>query len=160
MIERDELAPTAETGATRRTVLLGAAALGTAGVLAACGDSTGGGTGTAAPTTAAPAPTGAASPTGGSDGVIKTSDIPAGGGKIYADQMAVVTQPVAGTFKAFDTTCTHMACQVATVSDGTINCPCHGSKYKIADGSVANGPAVRGLAVKTVTVSGNTITVS
>ncbi|MEV3926668.1 Rieske (2Fe-2S) protein [Actinomadura coerulea] len=35
---------------------------------------------------------------------------------------------------------------------GTINCPCHGSKFKITDGSVASPPADEPLAEKKVTV--------
>src|SRR5215469_9367558 len=37
----------------------------------------------------------------------KTSDIPVGGGVIYANEHVVVTQPSAGTFKCFSSTCTH-----------------------------------------------------
>jgi len=42
------------------------------------------------------------------------------------------------------------------VVDGTINCPCHGSKYHL-DGTVAKGPAPRPLESKTVKVSGDSI---
>jgi nitrite reductase/ring-hydroxylating ferredoxin subunit len=149
-------------GATRRTVLLGAGAVGAASVLAACGGNDG--TGDRAPasqsaTTAGPsATTGASSPT--ADAGIQADDIPVGGGMVFPDQHIVVTQPTQGTFKAFDATCTHMQCTVASVSGGTINCPCHGSKYKIADGSVEQGPATRSLSPKTVTVSGGMLTVS
>jgi Rieske Fe-S protein len=144
-------------------VLLGAGALGAASVLAACGGNDGTSTGT--PTTApqatspsAPETTGA-SPTEQPAG-IKAADIPVGGGKVFPDEHVVITQPTQGTFKAFDATCTHMQCTVASVSGGTINCPCHGSKYKIADGSVEQGPATRSLSPKTVTVSGGTLTIS
>jgi nitrite reductase/ring-hydroxylating ferredoxin subunit len=41
----------------------------------------------------------------------------------------------AGTIVA----CTHQGYIVASVSGGTINCPCHGSKFSIANGSVVNG---------------------
>jgi hypothetical protein len=40
----------------------------------------------------------------------------------------------------------------AAVSGGTINCPCHGSKYRVADASVAAGPAPRPLAPQPITV--------
>jgi Rieske Fe-S protein len=80
-----------------------------------------------------------------------------GGGVVFADQEVVVTQPTPGNFKAFSATCTHAGCTVNKVASGTINCPCHGSKYAIADGSVVNGPAKKALAQRQITVSGNTI---
>src|SRR5438445_330336 len=70
-----------------------------------------------------------------------TADVPVGGGKVFADKQVVVTQPAQGTFAAFSAVCTHQGCTVDSVANGTINCPCHGSKFKIADGSVATGPA-------------------
>ena len=88
----------------------------------------------------------------------RTSEIPVGGGKIFAPQQIVVTQPVKGTFKAFSSICTHLSCPVATVANGTINCDCHGSKYAIKDGSVVHGPAPRPLPPKQITVTGDTIT--
>jgi Rieske Fe-S protein len=49
---------------------------------------------------------------------------------------------------------------VTTVSDGAINCPCHGSRFSITDGSVVNGPALQPLAKKAVTVNGDQLTVA
>ena len=89
-----------------------------------------------------------------------TSDVPVGGGKILADKKIVITQPRAGSFEAFAAVCTHQGCTVSSVSGGTINCPCHGSKFKIADGSVANGPASQALAKKNVTVANGKITLA
>jgi Rieske Fe-S protein len=90
----------------------------------------------------------------------KTGDIPTGGGTVFADQKVVVTQPTAGEFKAFSAVCTHQGCIVKDVSGGTINCPCHGSKFKIADGSVANGPATQPLSAATIKVSGDSVTLA
>ncbi|MFF4033298.1 Rieske (2Fe-2S) protein [Streptomyces sviceus] len=87
----------------------------------------------------------------------KTSEIPVGGGKIFKDEKVVVTQPKKGEFKAFSDICTHQGCQVSSVSGGTINCPCHGSKFNITDGSVANPPANRPLPEKQIKVSGDSI---
>ena len=39
-----------------------------------------------------------------------------------------------------------------------IVCPCHGSKFHIADGSVASGPASQPLAPVAIMVSGDQIT--
>ncbi|MFB7293483.1 Rieske (2Fe-2S) protein, partial [Actinacidiphila glaucinigra] len=63
--------------------------------------------------------------------LVKAADVPVGGGTVIADKKVVVTQPTAGEFKAFSAVCTHEGCLVNTVSDGTINCPCHGSKIRI-----------------------------
>ncbi|WUJ70016.1 Rieske (2Fe-2S) protein [Kribbella soli] len=87
-----------------------------------------------------------------------TEEIPVGEGKIFDENQVVVTQPVKGTFKAFSTTCTHQGCQVTTVANGTIDCPCHGSKYSVKDGSVVAGPAPKPLPPKQITVSGDSIT--
>ena len=45
----------------------------------------------------------------------QTSDIPEGGGTIFADEGVVVTQPEAGDFKAFSAVCTHQKCTVTSV---------------------------------------------
>lgn len=96
----------------------------------------------------------------GGQELAKTADIPVGGGKILKDRKIVVTQPKKDEFKAFSAICTHQGCTVDTVADGTINCPCHGSKFKIADGSVAHGPAAKPLDKKSVTVANGKITLA
>jgi nitrite reductase/ring-hydroxylating ferredoxin subunit len=138
----------------RRSVLRGACAVcvavAGAGVLAACGsgsssgDSSGdsGGDG------------------GGSSATIKTSDIPVGGGKVFSGPKVVVTQPVAGEFKAFSAVCTHQRFLVGNVQGGTINCLHHGSMYNMTTGAVVGGPAPAALPGRTVTVTGDTLTVS
>jgi Rieske Fe-S protein len=146
--------------ASRRNVLTGLAAAGVAiPVIAACGggDVTGSTTGDTS-TSSDPGASGGSSSGGG----IKTSDIPVGGGRIFKDEKLVVTQPSSGDFKAFSAVCTHAGCIVSKIADGTIDCPCHGSKYSIEDGSVEDGPAPKPLPEKTVTVSpaGDTLTVS
>ncbi len=91
---------------------------------------------------------------------LQTSAIPVGGGVVLDDRNVVVTQPKAGEFKAFTAVCTHQGCTVADVKGGTINCPCHGSKFSAADGSVVNGPAARPLKSVAITVTGTNITFS
>ena len=71
-----------------------------------------------------------------------------------------MTQPETGKFRAFSAACTHQGCTVADVRNGTINCPCHGSAFKIADGSVANGPATRALRAINIAVDGTDIKVA
>ncbi|MFF5439555.1 Rieske (2Fe-2S) protein [Streptomyces achromogenes] len=136
-------------GPDRRTVVAAVGAAGLAAALTACGsgdDSAG--TGSAA--------TGAASD-GGGTALARTADIPEGGGKIFKDQGVVVTQPTAGTYKAFSAECTHQGCAVGSVAHGMIVCPCHGSEFSVADGSVKKGPATKGLAPARITVSGDDI---
>ena len=135
---------------SRRAVIAAAGALTVAG-LAGC--EAYGGSDPAPTTPDAGAAAGAAAAP-----LAATADIPVGGGKIFADKKIVVTQPQAGTFKAFSAICTHAGCPVAEVKGGTINCTCHGSKFKIADGSVASGPASSPLAAVSVKVEGASIT--
>jgi Rieske Fe-S protein len=135
----------------RQQVIRGAGFVVAAGALAACskaeekpaatGDSGASGSSSAA-----------AKPAG--DVITKTSDVPVGGGVIVGD--VVVTQPAAGTFKGFSSTCTHKGCAVNKVADGTIDCPCHGSKFNL-DGSVANGPATAPLETMAIAVKGDSI---
>ena len=86
-----------------------------------------------------------------------TADIPVGSGKIISGANVVVTQPVAGTFKGFSAVCTHQGCIVAKIANGTIDCPCHGSKFSVKDGSVVNGPAPSPLPPVAITVQGTSI---
>lgn len=127
---------------TRRTILL---ATGAAALLAGCGDS-GDDSSDTATAGASPGPE-----------LAKTADIPVGGGKVFKDEKVVVTQPAEGEFKAFSAICTHQRCPVANVEAGTINCTCHGSKFRITDGSVAAPPATRALPERKITVEGNSI---
>jgi Rieske Fe-S protein len=80
-----------------------------------------------------------------------SADVPVGGGKIFESLEVVVTQPKPNDFLGFSTICTHTGCNVAAVAGGTINCPCHGSKYHL-DGTVARGPAPRPLPSRPVKV--------
>ncbi|MEU0519087.1 Rieske (2Fe-2S) protein [Streptosporangium sp. NPDC006007] len=152
------------TETTRRAVMLGTGGAGMAALLTACGGSAEPGaqdTSSAAPRTSqtAPAPgSGSASADSEVKPLAATADIPVGGGEVFKDDKVVVTQPKAGEFKAFTSVCTHRGCDVAGVSGGTINCPCHGSRFNIADGSVAQGPAARPLAEKPIKVEGGSIT--
>lgn len=136
------------TPVNRRTVLVGASAVAAAATVVGCAAN-----GTKEPVPSTP-PVGLADQSG--PVVATVSEIPVGGGKVIADQQLVVTQPSAGDFRGFSAVCTHQACQLSSVSGGTINCPCHGSRFNL-DGSVANGPAMLPLLSRPVRVQGNSI---
>ena len=147
---------------SRRTVL---ACVGTAcaAVLAGCSTYNSNNGGVAGSQPAQPASSPAAPAGSGSGGaaapaaLASTSDVPVGGGKILADKKIVITQPRAGSFEAFTAVCTHQGCTVSSVSGGTVNCPCHGSKFSIANGSVVAGPAPSALAPVSIKVQGTSI---
>ena len=147
----------------RRTVVAAAGVAGLAVALTACGsddDASGSsGAGSSGNSDKSGGTGGDSSGSGGAE-LARTTDIPEGGGKIFADENVVVTQPEAGTFKAFSATCTHRGCAVKTVADGVINCPCHQSNFSIVDGSVKSGPATEALPAKKISVSGTSISLA
>jgi len=169
------LPPRGQPLQSRRALLAGACVAGAA-ALAGCTtyDANNGGIAGPPPTSAAAssqaaagtgAASGGASAAGGTGAasappanlLTTTAQVPVGGGKIIDGPNVVVTQPVAGTFKGFSAVCTHQGCIVSTIANGTIDCPCHGSKFSIKDGSVVNGPAPSPLPPVTITVQGTSI---
>ncbi|MEV6974623.1 Rieske (2Fe-2S) protein [Kitasatospora sp. NPDC093806] len=132
---------------SRRTLLCGAAA-----VLAAGGTL---------------AVSGCSAPSAGSDSAAKApvdlgpaSAVPVGGGTVFREKKIVVTQPTEGQYKAFSAKCTHAGCIVDQVKNDKIQCPCHGSKFGIADGAVQDGPAPAPLPAYTVAVEGGNLKVT
>ena len=69
----------------------------------------------------------------------------------------MITQPEAGTYKAFSKVCTHQGCDVSKIDGGVIICPCHGSEFSIKNGSPQNGPARQALPETQVKVNGDNI---
>jgi len=86
------------------------------------------------------------------DALVAAADVPVGGGVILAEHGLVVTQPAEGEFRAFGAVCPHRQCVVKAVAAGMINCFCHGSRFRIADGSRAGGPAPEPLPARAVVV--------
>ena len=163
------MSPGPQPAQSRRALLVGAGVT-CAAMLTGCTtyDANNGGVTAPAPSsssgTAAPASAGgtAAPASGGGTAaavaaLATTAEVPEGGGKIIDGKNIVITQPAAGTFKAFSAVCTHQGCIVSTVADGTIDCPCHGSKFSVKDGSVVNGPATRPLPPVAIKVEGTSI---
>ncbi len=138
-------------------------ALAAPGGAAAGGAAGSGGTGSAAAglggAGSAAAGSGGAGSGGGVIGTLlgAVAEIPVGGGKVFAGPKVVVTQPVKGQFKAFSAVCTHVGCVCNAVAGGTIDCPCHGAKFKISDGAVVAGPATSPLPARTIAISAGKI---
>lgn len=78
----------------------------------------------------------------------------------HGSTTVIVSQPSAGEYKAFSTVCTHQGCQVQVQDSNRIVCPCHGSEYAVADGSVVHGPAEEALTSYPVQVKGGKIFVT
>ncbi|MFC8828607.1 Rieske (2Fe-2S) protein [Streptomyces sp. NPDC057137] len=159
-------APTA-TGRTvaRRTVVAAAGAVGLGAALVACGSDDSAESAAEKPAGSGGTDDGANGDSDGGSGgqgevLAKTADIPEGGGKVFEDKGVVVTQPAAGEFKAFSSVCTHSGCTVGDISNGTITCPCHGSQFDAADGSVKKGPANKPLGATAITVEGDSISLA
>jgi len=163
------------TTAVSRRTLTGLAAAGVGvPLLAACGSDDAGtasdpatdpASSTPSTTSAAPSETTSTAPETSSsapapEGLTSTSDIEVGGGAIFADAEVVITQPSEGEFKAFSAICTHSGCLVSSVSDGTINCACHGSTFSVETGEPESGPAPSALGEVKIAVTGDQISLA
>ncbi|GAB3245552.1 hypothetical protein GCM10027425_00330 [Alteromonas gracilis] len=143
---------------SRRIVFTGALAGCGLLALAGCGGSESG--------TASGSASGSASSGGGGsvaqpgEALGSTADIPVGGGAIFPDQRVVVTQPTEGTFEGFSAACTHQGQTVTGVTDGTIECNHHGSRFDAASGEVTGGPARNPLPRVEIRVEGDQIFVA
>lgn len=78
------------------------------------------------------------------------SDVPVAGAASFTDPAtgdpAIVVQPRAGVFLAFDAVCPHAGCTVEYDQRNAIFvCPCHGSQFNGSTGAVEIGPASQGL---------------
>ena len=124
---------------TRRAVLAGAGALGAAGLLSACGG------GDSTPTASS----------GADDPVItELSTLREEGAVVFdsADGKAIAVD-TGSAVVAYSAVCTHDGCTVGWDAEAKeIACPCHGSRFAAADGSVVNGPARDPLGSVAVTV--------
>ena len=145
------------TGHTSRRALLASTGAACAAMIAGCSTYNANNGGVNGPPPSQPPASGGTPAAGEAAVLASTASVPVGGGKILTAQQIVITQPAAGSYKAFTAVCTHQGCIVSTVADGTIDCPCHGSKFSVKDGSVVNGPAPSPLAPVAIKVEGTSI---
>jgi Rieske Fe-S protein len=97
-----------------------------------------------------------AEPTGGQR-LAALDQVPAGGGLVLTKRQIVLTRGAGGAVHAFSAVCTHQGCVVSSVTDGGIDCPCHGSRFDASTGAVVTGPATRPLPTIAVVVRGNDV---
>lgn len=146
---------TSDPAPSRRSLLrVSTAVTGTACALALAGCSGpapgpgSGGTPSAIPTTGTPVKVGT------------LAQLPVGSGaSVTANAVPLVLyRPDEKTVLAYSAVCTHAGCTVAPQA-ATFVCPCHGSTFSGADGSVTAGPARRALPRFAVTIEGDAILV-
>lgn len=147
--------PEDHPGTNRREILRSAGLLG-AGIAATASVAACSGT-TSTPSAGAQASSAASTGSGTS---VSVAGVPVGGGVVDAASKTVITRIADADWKAFDSTCTHQGCQVSDVADAKIHCACHQSYFDAASGEPVSGPAKAALATKSVSVSGDTATVS
>ncbi|QAY70653.1 ubiquinol-cytochrome c reductase iron-sulfur subunit [Xylanimonas protaetiae] len=139
----------AAQGPTRRQVVLGAGAgLAAACLLAGCVE-------------AKPSPQDDASAVaarGQGTKVAALADVAVGAATtVDLDGHALLlTRPAEREVHLFSSICTHAGCQVAP-ADGELDCPCHGSRFALADGAVLGGPAGSPLAEIAVEIQGDDV---
>ena len=94
----------------------------------------------------------------GSTASIATAEVDAEGlAVVETDEAKVAVANVDGDYFAFDDTCTHQGCSLATgsLNGSNVTCPCHGSTFDVTTGEVVNGPATKPVDVYAIEVVGD-----
>jgi Rieske Fe-S protein len=94
---------------------------------------------------------------GGRRRLVAAASVPTGGGVVIDGAKVVVTRDSSGAVHGFSAVCTHQGCLVSSVRNGTIDCPCHGSRFDASTGRVVAGPAPAPLPPVSLTVVGGQI---
>ena len=92
----------------------------------------------------------------------KAKDVAAGAMRVFDVAGTRVNVANAdGHWHAFDDTCTHAGCSLATgrLEGTTVTCPCHGSQFNVTSGAVLRGPARRPVRSHAVQVEGEDLLV-
>jgi nitrite reductase/ring-hydroxylating ferredoxin subunit len=77
--------------------------------------------------------------------VLSESDLPEGGmRKVEVDRTPILLARTGGRVHAIAETCAHEGGPLSegTLEDGIVQCPWHGSRFHLEDGSIASGPTV------------------
>ena len=96
-------------------------------------------------------------PSGVGRKLVPLASVPVGGGVVVSSARVVLTRDAAGALHAFSAVCTHQGCIVSSVRRGTIDCPCHGSRFDASTGAVVAGPAPAPLPAVSVEVTGGVV---
>jgi nitrite reductase/ring-hydroxylating ferredoxin subunit len=92
----------------------------------------------------------------------RTLDVVSGGMVAFdVDGTPMAVANVDGLVLAFDDTCTHRGCSLATgdLDGATVTCPCHGSQFDVTSGAVLRGPAETRVRSRRVEVQGEDLLV-
>ena len=92
----------------------------------------------------------------------RTVDVASGQMAVFdVEGTSVAVANVDGRHLAFDDTCTHSGCSLASGDlDGTtVTCPCHGSQFDVTSGATLRGPAERPVRSRRVEVQGDDLLV-
>ena len=82
--------------------------------------------------------------------------------RIQVGEYPIMVACSGGRLYAVSDVCPHLACSLATgdLEDGAIVCPCHGSKFALADGRVLAGPATAPVQVFDISSSAGKVRLS
>src|SRR5687768_18501247 len=91
---------------------------------------------------------------------VKASEVKPGGVvAIDVQGTSIAIANVAGTYYAFDDTCTHAQCSLAQgdLAGTTIACMCHGAEFDVRTGKVLAPPAPAPIKVYPIRINGDSL---